>query len=308
MKNIVYYSCVVMIGFSVFFTTTVFALVDTMFWWQPYEGGNFGDELSRVIVEKMLGRQVKNLPWDTQEKKLLAAGSIVQFARDGDVIWGSGFRGDPIPENNFHRLDVRAVRGPKTREFLLKRRIKCPAVYGDPALLMSYLFPEFKTKKPILDYIIIPNIGEISCFTSYKNVVVPTLPWRKIVQKITQSRLVISSSLHGIIVAESFGIPARLLKMTWVEPLFKYQDYYESTGRKHFRYATSVQDALKWGGEKPGFIDLKPLLDSFPCDYFNTPSNVRKGCKAVCVGRHFPEDEVLRNQSISLDKNQTSNS
>jgi len=94
------------------------------------------------------------------------------------------------------------------------------------------------------------------------------LPWAEIVKKITQSRLVISSSLHGIIVAESFGIPTRFLKMTWTESLLKYQDYYESTGRQNFRYATSIQEALKMGGEKPGYIDTQLLLDSFPRDYF----------------------------------------
>ena len=83
-----------------------------------------------------------------------------------------------------------------------------------------------------------------------------------------KSRLVISSSLHGLIVAEAFGIPARLLKMTMIEKLLKYQDYYESTGRPHFQYATSVQEALRMGGEPPGHIDIMPLLKSFPHEYF----------------------------------------
>lgn len=146
--------------------------------------------------------------------------------------------------------------------------LNCPEIYGDPALLMSTLFPEFKNEEKIYDYIIIPNIGEMKCFTMYKNVVLPTLPWNEIVKKINQSKLVISSSLHGIIVAESFEIPARLLKMTWIEPLLKYEDYYESTGRPNFRYATSVQEALEMRGEKSGYIDTTPLLEAFPWDYF----------------------------------------
>jgi pyruvyltransferase len=85
----------------------------------------------------------------------------------------------------------------------------------------------------------------------------------------TQSRLVISGSLHGLIVAESYGIPARLLKMTWQEPLLKYIDYYESTGRPHFRYATSVLQALQLGGEDAPIIDCQRLLDAFPWDHFN---------------------------------------
>lgn len=218
---------------------------DSMFWWTPPQGVNFGDDLSRVIVERILDRSVRLKPLDSNEKLLMAAGSILHFARDGDVIWGSGFRENPLLENRFTHLDVRAVRGPRTREFLLKMGIDCPEIYGDPAVLMGYLFPEFKKEEPIYDYIIIPNIGEIQCFIGYKNIVLPTCPWKEIVKKMMQSRLVISSSLHGIIVAESFGIPVRLLKMTWIEPLLKYQDYYESSGRPNFRYATSVQEALQ---------------------------------------------------------------
>lgn len=241
---------------------------DSMFWWKSGEGINFGDDLSRVIVERMLGHSVRYRCLESKKKTLLAAGSILHYARDGDVIWGSGFRENPLSENRFKRLDVRAVRGPRTRQFLLKKGINCPKVYGDPAVLMGYLFPEFKKREAIYDYIIIPNIGEIKCFENYKNVVLPTSPWDEIVKKMMQSRLVISSSLHGVIVAESFGIPARLLKMTWIEPLLKYQDYYESTGRPNFKYATSVQEALQMGGEEPGHIDLAPLIQSFPWDYF----------------------------------------
>ena len=250
-------------------TSICYSGEDALFWWKCHLGsGNFGDELSHVIVEKIIGRNVTYSPLESKEKCLLSVGSILHFAKDGDLILGSGFRENPLLEKRFHTLDVRAVRGPRTRDFLLKMGIACPEVYGDPALLLSDLFPEFKEEKPIYDYIIIPNIGEIECFRCYKNVVLPTEPWYVVVRKIAQSKFVISSSLHGIIVAESFGIPARLLKMTWIEPLLKYQDYYESTSRPNFRYATSVQEALALGGEEPGDIDRAKLLDAFPWDYF----------------------------------------
>lgn len=257
---------------SIFLIFLSFALPcfaeNTMFWWHSGKGTNFGDDLSHVIVERILNRPVIYRSLSTKKKILLSAGSILHYARNGDVIWGSGFRENPLTENRFQKLDVRAVRGPKTREYLLKMGIKCPEVYGDPAILMGHLFPEFQKQEPIYDYIIIPNIGEISCFIPYKNVVLPTLPWDEIVQYMMQSRLVISSSLHGIIVAEAFGIPARLLKMTWIEPLLKYEDYYESTGRPSFKYAKSVQEAIRLKGEVPSQIDINPLLQSFPWDYF----------------------------------------
>lgn len=256
----------------VFFSYSLaFSTEQRLYWWKPGDSTeNFGDELSRVVVEKILKRPVSLGSLQSQDKLLLAVGSVLLHARDGDVIWGSGIRENPLfVTKRYTQLDVRAVRGPRTRQFLLQMGISCPEVYGDPSLLLPRLFPEFKkSPNPLHDYIIIPNRGEIGGFCSYKNVVLPTLPWKEVIQEILQSKFVISSSLHGIILAEAFGVPARLLKMTWIEDLIKYQDYYESTGRADFRYATSVQEALQMGGEPFGHIDLEPLWRSFPYDYF----------------------------------------
>ncbi len=246
---------------------------DTIFWWEPKVGPpNFGDYLSKVIVEKILGREVTlRIPKLNDPKLLFAIGSCLHYARSDDVVWGSGFRENPVQESGrFTALDVRAVRGPRTRAYLVKMGIKCPTVYGDPAILMAELFPELeKSEQPKYEYVIIPTYGERDLFKGYKNVVLPTEPWNEVVERILDSRLVIASSLHALIVAESFGVPARMLKMTWFEPMLKYQDYYESTGRPDFTYATSVQQALLMGGEKPGQIDTQPLLKAFPWNYFN---------------------------------------
>lgn len=216
------------------------------------------------MLDVSLGKAQEN-----DDHKLLAIGSILHFAKDGDVIWGSGINGKHLKRSHysFNELDVRAVRGPLTRGFLQKLGITVPEVYGDPALLFPYFFPEFY-KQPKRKYLIIPHISEIDMFPEDDSVVYPTEPWEVVVQKITESEFVISSSLHGIIIAEAFGIPARLLRVTGYEPLYKYRDYYLGTGRKGFRYARSVNEALIMGGEKPCKCDLEKLLATFPWDCF----------------------------------------
>jgi pyruvyltransferase len=246
MKNLISKFLVILLFFSYCFCSEGLLL----FWWRS-SPENFGDKLSQVVIERLLNRRI-DYSDQLKEKKpiLLGIGSILHYARDGDVIWGAGFRENPLGENRFKNIDVRAVRGPLTRRFLLEMGIKCPEVYGDPALLIPYLFPEFKKSKyPSNRYIIIPHRQEIKYFSEYKNVVLPTEPWDQIINKILNSKLVISSSLHGIIVAEAFGVPARLLKMSWMfEPLLKYKDYYLSTGRPNFKYAESLRQALRMEG------------------------------------------------------------
>jgi pyruvyltransferase len=53
---------------------------------------NFGDLLGPVIVERL--KRTANLPNEARMAgRLLSVGSILHFAKDGDVIWGSGVNG-----------------------------------------------------------------------------------------------------------------------------------------------------------------------------------------------------------------------
>jgi pyruvyltransferase len=231
---------------------------------------NFGDYLSLKLVERIVGLPITVVPKSAlNTHKLLAVGSILTFARNDDMVWGSGVNGKWMDLNNykFTRLTVRAVRGPLTRNFIKKNfNIECPEIYGDPALLVPYFFPEFKRKdNPAHDYVIIPHYSEQHLFSKDdSHVIYPTEPWDEVIQKILDSKFVISSSLHGIIIAEAFGIPAQFLRISEKESLFKYHDYYLGTGRTGFTMAYSVEEALALGGESPVICDLTQLYNAFP--------------------------------------------
>ena len=243
-------------------------------YWHRKKAENFGDYLSLKLVERIVEQPVT--PAITKKEmlqhKLLAIGSILILANNGDVIFGTGMNGKRMDLSlyNFQHLDVRAVRGPLTRDFLIRNfNIDCPEVYGDPALLVPYVFPEFKKKKnPEYEYIVIPHYQEEYLFPKclFPNAVYPTESWDIVIKKILNSKFVISSSLHGLVIAEAFGIPARYLRLSDNEPLYKYKDYYLGTNRSHFDYATSVEEALEMGGEAPHACDLEKLYNSFPFD------------------------------------------
>lgn len=244
-----------------------------LYYWQQNHFVNFGDYLSLKLVERIVNQPVRVYQKKNQEKKLLAIGSILFFANEDDILWGTGTNGKkPLKEDySFSNLDIRAVRGPLTRAFLEETLgINCPEVYGDPALLVPYFFPEFKKKKhPKYKYIVIPHYSENHLFPKKaSNIVYSTDPWDEIIHKITDSEFVISSSLHGIIVAEAFGIPAKLLRVTDNEPLLKYIDYYMGTGRDEFTFATSIEEALEMGGEPPIQCDLEALYNAFPFEHW----------------------------------------
>lgn len=255
-----------------------------LYWWRQDKFTNFGDHLSLVLVERIVNQPVESYrrkPTNNR-KKLLAIGSLLYFADQDDVLWGTGHN-NKFPDKEdyiFTNLDVRALRGPLTRDFLMDNfGIDCPEIYGDPALLIPYLFPEFKRKlHPSYKFIIIPHYKDQDLFPKsvWNNVVYSTDPWYEVINKILDSEFVISSSLHGIVIAEAWGVPARYIRVSEHEPLFKYTDYYLGTGRPDFHYAQTVQEALELGGEPPFECDLKKLYEAFPFEYwpnatFTTP-------------------------------------
>lgn len=226
---------------------------------------NFGDLLGPAIVAGELTRRGLG---GSMSRRLLAVGSILHFARDGDVVWGAGVNGKiPADSHEFGNLDIRAVRGPRSREFLRARSIDVPAVYGDPGLLLPYAMPEALRwrEKTRYQVTVVPNLNEVAEWKRVDGFLDPRDGLKRCVRRIARSGLVVGSSLHGIVTAEALGIPARLI-ISNVESDFKYADYYEGTGRADYKAANSLAEALTWGGERPPRWSPEPLLEAFPED------------------------------------------
>lgn len=243
--------------------------------WMPKDGRvNFGDHLSEIITRQLLA--LRGLSLDQEVKysaRLLAVGSILQFSTNGDHIWGSGWNGK-LPESMFtsKQLHVHAVRGPLTAEFLRRRGISVPDVYGDPALLMPQLFKDRYIAKPQRDYVFVPNLHDLSVLPpDTPNVVSPLRGWNEVIEQILEAKLVLASSLHGLIIAETYGIPARYVRLTATEDPFKYKDYYLGSGRveSELEFASSIDEGKEMGG-MPGIrFNPQPLLDAFPLHLWN---------------------------------------
>jgi pyruvyltransferase len=237
--------------------------------YRPPDGSvNFGDHLARIVVDRVLGlRQRTRDDEVARPSRLLAIGSILHLAHDGDVIWGSGINGK-VPASSFtaRQLDVRAVRGPLSEQFLRARGFDVPRVYGDPGLLVSHLFGERFKPTGRLPYVFVPNLHDLTLVAHEPHVVSPLWGWNTVVSRILEAQLVLASSLHGLIVAEAFGVPARYVRLSETENLFKYEDYYFGTGRAQFAYARSIAEGRAMGGMPAFTFDPQPLLTAFPWD------------------------------------------
>lgn len=242
---------------------------------------NIGDLLSYIIVEQMVKYNGVDLDKSVRKTKhLFATGSVLLGWQD-QTVWGSGFLRDvselrafpvySILHRLYHKTDVRAVRGPLTREVLGKMGIKCPEIYGDPALLISKFYTPKQVNEEKQPFCVVPHYNDMEKYSSYNNVCNTFISdYREFIDQICNSELVVSSSLHGVIIAESYGIPAVLLAESPDKIGFKYKDYYYSTGRYDFPTAKTVEEALS---VKPSILKKdvleglqNGLIKSFPID------------------------------------------
>lgn len=235
---------------------------------------NFGDLLGPVIVRRLLSREgLDNCrgPNGTR-RRILSVGSIMHFARSGDVVWGTGVNGKHLMlPNRPQDLDVRALRGPKTAVVLRGQGFETPDVHGDPAILMPALMPELAMVKPVSGRIaFVPNFHDLPRWRAAG--VQPVSPLgspETVIPQILIAERVITSSLHGLVVADAFGRPA-VLVIPEAEPMFKYEDYRLGIGRP-LAEATpdlaTARDRIKTAEA----VDIpreriEALLESFPRD------------------------------------------
>ena len=195
-------------------------------------------------------------------------------------IWGAGaIRGkQPLrkkPEK------ILCVRGPLTRNYLLKQNIDCPECYGDPALLLPLLY----TSKCKRSY----KIGILPHYVDLDNVFIHKLlkrdnsvklidfvhyrHWHDVVDEICSCEFIISSSLHGLILSDAYNTPNVWVKFSdkVYGNGFKFHDYYASVGRTNvspviINEVVNLEELVlkhksRW---QPIKIDLSGLVESCP--------------------------------------------
>lgn len=218
---------------------------------------NMGDLLNPLIVKEVFGFESKHNTFLTCEMSGIGSGLESFLLADkftkraaqkltapflGEVhIWGTGFIRENINESYFYRKNTNfhAVRGELSKakvERIIGRKLNIPT--GDAGLLADRLVKRKLTKKYTVG--VIPHFREQDnpIFAKIKNMHPNSLMIDlrddpvTVVEQIGECDVIISSSLHGLIVADAFGVPNVHIVVT--DNLkgdgFKFKDYYSSFG------------------------------------------------------------------------------
>lgn len=278
-----------------------------LFFASEMEEGNFGDLLSRYVVEKISGLEVSKYNYKNVGPHLDAIGSILDREEicAPTAVWGSGFlspqtllkirltRWRQFLRRKYGKPEVYAVRGKLTRNILLEAGIKCPEIYGDPALLMPLFYNPVVKKihkvgvvlhnshKQFAKLFELEGVKLIDINRKYSDI-------ESFVDECAECEAVLSSSLHGLIISNAYKIPCVRLKIVnhsiHVKPKredFKFNDYltginsYNTTGNDYNFFELNKDSASAITKNEIDIIlnksnyiefqlDLNKLLNAFP--------------------------------------------
>lgn len=240
---------------------------------------NWGDSINPTVIEHLSGKKPihsDTIPNPYNRPVYMAIGSIIESCNDKNtIIWGSGLiseKGKPLVKPR----KICAVRGPRTREMLMNGGVDCPKVYGDPALLFPKIYRPEVEKKYKLG--LIPHYVDSASPLIKRHRDNPEIKIIDVrgdifdfVNDVCSCKSIASSSLHGLIAADAYGIPSLWMKLSddVIGGNFKFNDYYESIGVMNaLPVSTSslgdVDEIVSLCTKKPMNLDISELIDACP--------------------------------------------
>jgi len=215
---------------------------------------NFGDKLSIFIAQKLYDA-VNYAP--RKRCNAVFVGSLIEYffsqrpflwrmlwslLSPPVLMWGTGFmraEGSLVGEL-MRRFDVRACRGFLTLERLKKMRgvkIAKDIVVADPGLLAGRLIDtsdiEKKYELGIIPHYVDKNNPLLKKIKIENSVMIDIQQQPEIfMKKLAECKYVIASAMHGLIAADSLGIPnvRMVLSDKIIGGDYKYNDYYSAFG------------------------------------------------------------------------------
>jgi hypothetical protein len=178
---------------------------------------------------------------------------------------------------------ILAVRGKRTRAELVNHLgWDVPEVYGDPALLMDRLYTPPATTSVTAAYSICPHYVHMKDIAGSADrlgdahLIDVERDAETVVAEIAHSQAVISTSLHGLIVAQAYGVPwvwLRIDDKRLAGDTFKFEDFFTTLAREAVASATVTREELrstdfatiaKSARVPRSKFDAKALVDAFP--------------------------------------------
>lgn len=214
------------------------------------EGPNAGDQAGPVVTRGVVsyyfgGCDASGIPRESTtcfgaeaHPCLITVGSVLEKAKEGDHVWGTGAWHEHTMMDTWKHAGaiIHGVRGLNTASELSHYYKNSdgsgslhPAAIGDPGFLISFTHPELGKSERHGRCLVLHHYDDTLAPEGVRQISA-VQNWDEFVRAITTCERVFTSSLHGLIFAEAFGIPARWYQnptsqVASAEGTWKYQDW-----------------------------------------------------------------------------------
>jgi pyruvyltransferase len=205
------------------------------YWWR--ERPNFGDAMSPYLLKRFAG---VDSDWSTiSHAGLIVTGSILEHVPplwDGHILGAGRLYEDSYLHLHTNTASVWAVRGPLSK-LALPGGVDCAV--GDPGLLADEMVYVHTRDIPMG---IVPHHTDTTLAQrpewysdKFETLVIdPRQDPLDVIRQIGRCQRIVTSSLHGLITADAFGIPRRFElnphATRYEGGMFKFRDYSQSIG------------------------------------------------------------------------------
>jgi hypothetical protein len=212
-------------------------IVAHAYWWTRVP--NFGDAITPYLLRRFASlTDIEPTPIETAE--VVSVGSVLEHILPGytGYIVGSGLlREKSVLKFDPAKAKILALRGPLTVAAIQRDYPEAVAgelALGDPGLLANELI---EAQEKQWDLGILPHWQDEELANRFdslihekwtRKVIDPRDDVLTVLRAISSCRRIVTSSLHGMIVADSFGIPRRVeesKKLALDGGMFKFHDY-----------------------------------------------------------------------------------
>ncbi len=189
-----------------------------VYWWA--DRPNFGDTLTHTLLNALGIEHVRTKAGDSE---LVVCGSVLEHLPSGwtGTVLGAGKLRDSDLRVPLRKARIKAVRGE-----LSAQGLRGDFVLGDPGLLAN-LVVDPRPFTHDLGVIRHWSDDKINKRFSYGWPIDPGRGAKAVIEDIASCKRIVTSSLHGAVVADALGIPRQ------IEPFdgtFKFEDYASALG------------------------------------------------------------------------------